>query len=267
MSVTMDWKAALAQIVAEHQERPEERPSREEMLAFRAGELSKEERNRLVEYACWNPQVARELFDLLRSPLPEDDKPPGRDPDQDRRWRAMRERLMSEGILRVNAASEATARRDWDRVRRSLHLAASFTAGAALALGLSGLLSRARPGPAPALLPANLPIVELVALSDAGGGQRRGLGATIVPAGADGIVLTMAVPGLPSEPAPARYDLEILHGRERILRRPGLEPGEGGVIVLLLPRDRLRDGEYRLLLRNCNGRTVATFRLELEVAG
>jgi len=102
----MDWKATLADAMAERRRELGERPSTEELIALRAGELSDDERERLIEHAAWDPDVARELFDLLRFPaLPDGEaEVSAAGPAQDRSWQALRARLRSEGVLPESAA-------------------------------------------------------------------------------------------------------------------------------------------------------------------
>src|SRR5689334_11763870 len=129
----MDWKATLAEIIAERRKELGERPSLDEMIALRVGELSADERERLLERAAWDPEVARELLDVIRFPdLGHGETPPEDDADQDRSWQVMRAKLRSEGLLPEVSAAPAPApppprARVWDW----LPMAASFAAGLA----------------------------------------------------------------------------------------------------------------------------------------
>ncbi len=264
----MDWKATLAEIVSDRQRQLGERPSMEQMFALRAGELSEAERDRLLERAAWDPEVARELFDLMCFPdLPRGGKAKeavGNDAGLDQRWQALRARLRSEGIL-PEMPSRAAPSPEPQRVRvwRWLPMAASFAAGLALAITIGVLRPAAHPESPGQGVKLNLPVVELVAPSDTGPDARRGGGLTAVPPNAGGIVLTLAAPGLALSSGP--YDLEIRRGRQEVFRSHDLVPGEGGVFVLLLPRERLADGAHEIILRDASGRTVASFRLDVKL--
>lgn len=263
----MDWKATLAEIMAERRQELGERPSTDEMIALRAGELSEEERERLLERASWDPEVARELFDLIRFPeLPDGEAAPANDLGLDQRWQALRARLLSEGILpgTQQPPPEASPPPERARNRAWFPMAASFAAGVALTFAIGELRSPSRPGSPRETVKINLPIVELLALSDTATDVRRGGELTVVPARIEGIVLTLSAPGLALGSGP--YALEIRRGRQEVFRSKDLVPGEGGVFVLLLPRDRLAKGAHELLLRDGSGKLVASFRLEVEVA-
>jgi hypothetical protein len=260
----MEWRNAIAEIVAEHRRALAERPSKDELIAFHAGGLSEEDRERVLDHASWNPEVARDLVALIRFPEPPGDAAaPASDPGLDRRWGALRARLLAEGLLPETAPTEPSP--DSGRVRfwARLRLVAAFAAGAALALVIGLLRSLHAPAP-PQATGINLPIVELLALSDAVGDIRRGGEVTTLPANAGGLVLTLSVPGLAPATGSEPYAIEIRSGGEEIFRTAGLVPGEGGVFVLLLARDRLREGGHDLLLSDRSGQAVARFRLEVE---
>jgi hypothetical protein len=258
----MDWKATLAEIAAERRHETGERPSMDEMIALRSGELSEEARERLLERASWDPEVARELFDLIRFPELEDEAAPAEDPGTGQRWQALRARLLSEGIL-PGSATPPSPRLLRDLVRARLPLAASFAAGVLLAFAIGEIRAFFGPATPPETVRINLPIIELPALSDASSDIRRGREITVVPADTQGVVLTLAAPSI--APASGPYDLEIRRGEQEIFRSKALVPGEGGVFVLLLPRERLAAGAHELLLRDGSGRMVARFGLEVEL--
>lgn len=230
----MDWKATLADVMAERRRELGERPSMEELVALRTGELPDEERERLIEYASWDPDVARELFDLQRFPeLAGGAAGTTGGPDQDRRWwQRLRAQLQEEGILPPAApalapeAEPSPAR--WPFRLSWLPLAAAFAAGALLALLIGELHSSVQ---------INLPVIELVAQAGDAMDVRRGGRPTVVPAGASGVVLTFAAPDLTTESGP--YDLDIRRGAQEVARSKGLVPGTGGVFVVVLPRNQI----------------------------
>jgi hypothetical protein len=261
----MDWKATLAEILAERRQELGERPTTDEMIALCAGELSGNERERLLERASWDPKVARELFDLIRFPdLADGEAPFGDDAGLKRRWQAMQTRLRAEGLLPgIQVAPEPSPQPRRAFARAWLLITASFAAGVALALAVGELRSHAGLGSPREAVEINLPIIELLARPDTATDVRRGGERTVVPAGTRGIVLTLAEPGVTLDSGP--YDLEIRRGRTEVFRSKGLLPGEGGVFVLFLPRDRLAAGAHELLVRDRAGKTVASFRLEVEL--
>ncbi len=261
----MDWKTTLAEIIGERRQALGERPSTDQMIALHAGELSAAERERLLERAAWDPGVASELFDLMRFPDPADRQAPfENDAGLDRRWQAMRTRLQAEGILPgVQVAAEPSPQPRRSFARAWLPITASFAAGVALALAVGQMRPHAVPGSPRGAVEINLPIVELLALSDTATDVMRGGERTVVPAATRGIVLTLAAPGVTLDSGP--YDLEIRRGHTEVFRSQGLMPGEGGVFVLFLPRDHLAEGPHQLLVRDRAGKTVASFRLEVEL--
>ena len=189
---------------------------------------------------------------------------PAGEPDLGRRWQAMRARLLSEGILpEIQAKSELAREPQRARARIWLRMAAAFASGVALTFAIGTLHSPAGLGSLREAVRINLPIIELLPLSKTATDVRRGGELTILPDSTDGIVLTLAAPGL--APDSGLYELEIRRGRQEVFRSKDLVPGEGGVFVLLLPRNRVEEGTHELLLRDSSGKLVASFRLEVEL--
>ncbi len=253
----MDWKATLDEILAERRKELGDPPSADDMIALRAGELSDAERSALLEHAAVDPEVARELFGVLRFPEPGDDEVGESDEDGvGERWRALRERLRAEGDLPVKTS--APRRVAW------LPLAAMFVLG----VGLSLLVGRLRDGDpvAGARIAApriNLSIVELLPVGDEVSGPRGAPEVVTVAAGAGGLVLALAVPDLAPERGPFR--LELTRGDGTASTVEGLTPGAGGVFMLDLPREDLTGGRHQLRLLDREGRPVASFELEVEL--
>lgn len=253
----MDWKATLEEILAERRQRLGERPSADDFIALRAGELADDERERLLEYAAVDPEVGQELFDVLRFPELSDDDPAlsedGLDEaGVDERWRALRDRLPMP--LPVSVPMPVSRRYRW------LPLAAMFLLGVGAAL----LFDQGRDPR------VNLEIVELLPLSEEPGTARGGDAEGVsVGANTGGLVLTLAVPEVVSTPglssSEGPYTLELTRGDGTTTTLSGLSPGLGGVFVLDLPREDLTDGLHELRLKDADGKRVARFRLEVEL--
>lgn len=256
----MDWKATLEEILAERRQQLGEAPSFDDLIALRAGELSDDDRRRLLEQAAVDPEVARELFDVLRFPRLSGDEDPT--PDEDgvgERWQALRDRLVAEGDLPDAApAVAARGRPAW------WALAAMFLLGLAAALVVGRWRESGASGPAVEAR-INLPIVELLPVGDDDAGLRGSVEVATVAADAGGLVLTLAVPDLVPSPDRGAYVLEITRGDGTTTTLAGLVPGIGGVFVLDVPREDLTDGVHDLRLRDADRQQVARFHLEVEL--
>ncbi len=267
-SHAMDWKAILEELLAERRRALPTPPSVDDCIALRAGTLSEEEREHLLERAAVDPEVARLLFDTLRFPeTPDAEEHPPEEDGVGQRWQLLRQRLLAQGDLPAgNEAAPAPMpiampKPPW---RRWWPLAATFLLGVAAPL----LLSRWR---TPAELAAtvapriNLPIIELVALASPEEGRRGTDEQTTVNATADGLVLALAVPELDPGAHPGPYSLRIAWDGGTALTLDGLLPGLGGLFVLDLPASALHDGHHQLLLHDREGQEVARFELEVRL--
>ncbi|MEM7587646.1 MAG: hypothetical protein AAF560_29940 [Acidobacteriota bacterium] len=262
----MDWKATLDEILAERRQQLGDAPSTDELVALRTGDVTDDERQRLLELAAADPGVARELLGVLRFPQAVDDT----DDKDDRegvgeRWQAMRERMIAEGDLPAEdrvADDPIPANEDMEPARFGRVQAA---AALALAVGAAffGYSLRAPNVPTPQ---ANPWIVELQAITDATAIRRGADERATLDDATGGVVLTLDVPeGLPE----GVYRLIVLHDNESVATVDGLVPGRGGLLSATVPRDAWRDGlhELRLVVAedvNAEGKVVARFRLEVE---
>ncbi len=262
----MDWKATLEEILAERRQELGEPPSLDDLVALRAGELSDDERHRLLEHASVDPEVSRELFDVLRFPRPSS----GEDTEADEhveadeegageRWQALRQRLVKEGDLpaRPTEPVPAPSRLHW------LPLAAMFLFGVAASLLLGRLRDDGVPDAAEPRI--NLAIVELLPVGDEGSGLRGAPELVTVTAESGGLVLALAVPELATSPERGPFSLEIARAGAPTSTLSGLSPGAGGVFLLDLPRAHLGSGLHELRLLDREGRPVARFQLEVEL--
>ncbi len=275
----MDWKTTLEEILAERRQQLGEPPSIDDFIALRAGELSGDRRRRLLEHASLDPEVGRELFDVLRFPEQSGDESPAADEDVlEGRWQALRERLVAAGDLpedappptvfpsagphvsgpAIPAVGAAPAR--WP-------LAAMFILGVAATLTVGRLRDPGIDSTAETRIAApriNLAIVELLPVGDDPSAVRGGAEVVTVDASAGGLVLALAVPELAPDPGP--FALELTRGDGTTSTVGGLSPGAGGVFMLDLPSGELAHGLYRLWLSDRDGRLVARFEVEVELA-
>ncbi len=263
----MDWKATLEEILAERRQKLGEPPSTDDFIALRANELSDDERRQLLEHASVDPEVARELFDVLRRPggaqaqrRPEasGDESPADEDGVGERWQAFRERLVAEGDLPVKDAVPAPSRVGW------LPLAAMFLLGIAASLLVGRLRDSGVPEPTAAPR-VNLTIVELLPMSDDPSGVRGAAEVVTMTAEAGGLVLALAVPELTPSARRGPFTLELTRGDGTTATVGALNPGIGGVFMLDLPREDLTAGLHQLRLLDREGQQVARFQLDVEL--
>lgn len=267
----MDWKATLEEILAERRQKLGGVPSIDDFIALRAGELSEDDRRQLLEHASVDPEVARELFDVLGFPESSDDESTAEEDGVGERWQALRQRLVAEGDLPVkDSASSAPSRpvpREGAMPAPSrpgwLPLAAMFFLG----VGASLLVGRLRDTGAPetAAPRINLAIVELLPVGDASSGLRGAPEVVTVTGDAGGLVLALAVPDLAPSAGRGSFSLQITRGDGTTATVDGLAPGIGGVFMLDLPRKDLAAGVHELRLSDRDGQPVARFQLEVEL--
>ncbi len=255
----MDWKTTLEEILAERRQELGEPPSIDDFIALRAGELSDDDRRRLLEYAAVDPEVSRELFDVLRFPEPSGDESRTDEEGVGERWQALRRRLEAEGDLPAKPKAPTRPRRiTW------LPLAAMFLLGIASALIVGRQRDSGDPG-ATGSARVNLAIVELLPVGDDASGVRGAAEVITVAPDGGGLVLALAVPELAPSPDRGPFRLELTRGDGTTSTVGGLSPGIGGVFLLDLPRGELAAGRYELQLRDGEGRPVARFELEVEL--
>ena len=271
----MEKNPTTDRILARRQERVEDSLSLKEIFTLHSvalGEVTLEdrERNALIDRLSADPIAARKLRELLRfSHTHDNDVDSGEDQNLEEgvagRWAAFQAALASGGLTAeaTEVRKEARPLRQTadGRSRQAWPVAASFIVGAALMLLVSSQGAR-RPGKVSVSTPAaNLPIVEL---TNDGTSLRRGAESIRLPKAADGLVVALTPKDL-SDNSP--FSLVVVDGdSERVLELPDLLPGPGGVFVLMLPRDLVSNGKYRLDLHESNGRRAATFVLEVAAA-
>ena len=288
----MTWKDTLQEILAERRQRYDDRPSLDQLVDLRDGSLSSEDRERLLEQASVDPEVARELFDVLRFPeVAEasegdreaevvdnldlgDDLDLDDDPDTvDQRWQSLRQRLHKETLLVETTALPSPPRARWGS------LAAAFVAGiaAALIFGALGFWPRPDPEPSPpvetpgvamAESRVNLPLVELLPRKIDDSIPRGTPDAVVLGPEADGLVLVLAIPDLVDDPEGHPWKLLVFRetGKPNDFTRIGsLEPGDGGVFVVYTPRELWADGLHILRLSDTDGRQGENFALWVEL--
>lgn len=240
----MSWKAVFEEVVADRRRAMGERPSLDELVDLREGRLSADARERVLERAAVDPEVARELLDVLDYPAL---SPADGEADAERkaeRWRRFRARQVEsrEAAGKGEGAPGEVVRWPRPRERRTvvssprMKLAASFLAGT-LAGTLGMLALRQRP-PEPAAPARN---VETAELSFDGAPGSRG-GAVRLPKTAEAVLLTFGSARLP--PASDYGILVRDSAGVEVWRRDGLVPGTGGVLTVLVPVRVLPPGGY-----------------------
>lgn len=245
MSTKSDWQAIHQQMVAEQRRKAGSPPTAEELVAYRRGELSPEQEERVRELLVAYPELARSVAE----PFPTEGAEPG-DPDYlsddefAEHWVSLEKRLQpsAEGgnLLTFWRASAAIA--------------------AAMALVLGGLLWRARGE-------LQEPRATEALLIEPSSGQ-RGIGgpsATLTPSGSVSVLL-LAMQQVVSFD---QFRVEIFDGSSAsrsLWRSPTLQRGEDEMIVVVIPRRYLEPGEYLLVLYGVSGREeekLADYRLSV----
>ena len=260
----MSWKETLEQYLAERRKRFAGPPSTESMIRMREADLPDEERDRILEQAAVDPEVARQLFDVLRFPemsRDEDESEPGFDIED--QLAAVRRRLGREGLRREEEHRRTRTDFRWFRFAVPVAALLSLLVGAFF-LSPFRLVYDKRPElGSEALL--NLAVAELAPAEFLDGTWRSSSKSTI-PCAGEGIVVSLSVPGLRPHPEAGSFSLAIQDeqaGDPTILE--GLLPGLGGVFVLALPRGVLVGGANQLTLRDSRGDEVARFVLTVNL--
>ncbi len=250
-----------AAVLARRRARLGDPPPPEAYADYREGRLSAADRERVLEQAAVDPQVAQALLDALH--FPELAPPETADPaawDHEASWQRLRRRLVATGDLK------ATSRPDPEPLLR--HRQAHFSrwqlaAVAVLAAGLglaSGVLWRPFEPPQPRI---NLPFVSL--LPDASGGSRAVPAEVSLPATAEGVFVTLSL----EDPRRfATYQVELRDPAQQVIwKTAGLLPQSGSVLTFTLPREFLLPGRSHLILRGIGSEPeppfVASYTLNL----
>jgi hypothetical protein len=237
----MSWKAIVEEVIADRRRAMGERPSLDELIELREGRLSADARERVLERAAVDPEVAGELLDVLDYPaLP----PADGEPDAERkaeRWRRFKERLRAAGEGEsapgeVVPWPRAVDRRQVVTTSPLMKMAATFLVGTlAGTLGMLALRQRPQEPAAPARN------VETVGLSlDSEPGSRGGR--VRLPETAEWVLLTFGSGRLP--PASDYGILVRDTAGVEVWRHDGLEPGTGGLLTVLVPVRVLPPGGY-----------------------
>lgn len=238
----MSWKAIVEEVIADRRRAMGERPSLDELIELREGRLSADARERVLERAAVDPEVAGELLDVLDYPaLPLADGEPDAEWKTER-WRRFKERSGEEAGESEIAPGEVVP---WPRAadRRPeatsspwMKMAATFLVGTlAGTLGMLALRQRPQEPAAPARN------VETVGLSlDSEPGSRGGR--VRLPETAEWVLLTIGSGRLP--PASDYGILVRDNAGVEVWRHDGLEPGTGGLLTVLVPVTVLQPGGY-----------------------
>jgi hypothetical protein len=225
-----------------------EPPTPEELLAYRDGRLSPEERDRMEDRLAVWPDAARTLADIAAFPNvePAPGTPELSDDDITARWQSFRQRLPDRPAqppvakplpaLPPVASLPTSVRRRW---APGFRLAAAALVGLAVGWGLgAGRTGREAAGPA-----INATLAEL---SPAGGGARSEPKVVELREGSEEAWLMLD--GDPSaEWDFGAYEAEAFDEAGRpAWARQGLRPTDLGTFYLSFPRSALKPGRYRI---------------------
>jgi len=225
MIMKSDLQAVLDQMRTEDRKTRIEPPTVDEMLAYRAGELSGDEEARVRELLiCWP-----ELLRALMTPYPDDDAETLPPEVVERQWTAMRSQIGA------------------SRGGRVLNFRNALTAIAAtLAVVFGGLLWQAK---MELLRPRALP--QQILTSDV----RRGGSDSVTTLDSRGEAYLL-VPTLSDERTFERYHFEIVDAAnpQRQVGSGDLPRPEGDdTLAVMVPRASLPPGRYKLILYGVNG--------------
>jgi anti-sigma factor RsiW len=272
-----DLGTSLKAIMAARREGLGEPPTPDELLAYRDGLLTPEERQRIAAKIACHPDAARTLADLLA--FPEVEAAPGTPTlsgaDLDGRWQAFRQRLGelpapgTGGAPADRGAREEPEGERAPRRRRAWGPALRLAAAVLLGLGLGwvggGAMRSAREQAGSAI------DVQIAELAPAGAtGLRSEVPAVELPGSAEELVLVLGRRAR-AERDYTDYAVELLdrQGR-RVWSRQGLHPTDLGTFQLSFRRGSLPPGRYRIDLfgRERGSRThLATYELRLAHRG
>ena len=253
-------------MAAEARQRLDQHPSPDTLIAYEAAELPEPEASGVRAHLAVCRDCARTVLDL--SSFPDIEPAPGVEPlsaqEEESHWRRVLERIAHEES--AESSGEASGEEPGSRGghgRRPLQLLAAVLAVASLALGLWVVrLERqeaARGGPS-----ANVHVAELTPL---GSSAVRSEQVIRVPAGMRSVLLLLALADLR---AFDEYRLTVRRDGpegEVAWEREGLVRGPQGDFSVLVPRDALPAGRYRLVLEGVTGEgseTLAQYDLRIE---
>ena len=237
-------------------------PTPEELLAYRDGRLSPEERERMEARIAADPDAARALIDL--EAFPDIEPAPGvpelSDEDLAAGWQAFRQRLPDRAAPRTEtpvvplaspgpatrpavsrpSSPAGPARRRW---APALRLAAGILFGIVVGWG-AGRTGWKDRNVQVASRPAINPLV--IELSPDGAGLRSAPEVIELPADSEVLVLTLGSDGREGREFPA-YEAEGFdESGRKVWKREGLRPTDVGTFGLTLPRGAMQPGRYRI---------------------
>jgi hypothetical protein len=223
-----DFKAVHEELLAERRRSAGAPPTDEELLAFASGELNAADEARVRELLVAYPELAR----AVSIPFPDGDVEPLPEEVVNRQWSALQKRL--------HAAQPQPS-------RRALRIWQSTAAIAAtLVLVLGGQLWKAR-----SETEQTGPIEEVVLRPE---GRRGGPAEPIpLPYGAPLVLKAYVAEG--ETFTEYRMDIVTTSATPRVVRSTsGLrQHDEDGAVWMLLPKDTLDAGQYRLILYGVSG--------------
>lgn len=273
-----DLRASLEALMAAKRDKPGEPPTPEDLLAYRDGRLTAEQRRRVEQKIAGDPDAGRALQDLAAFPevVPAPGTPELSDEEIGARWQAFRARLGE--LPPPLAAPVPPVALEPPREERAPALPSAppasrrpatwrLPAAAALALAVGGaggfLLGRAdREAPASAV---NVEIAELTPAEE--GGSRASRTAVELPPGSEALVLVL---GTRDHEGFSEYGAEIAAASGgQVWAREGLHPTPLGTFHLAFRQGVLQPGIYRIHLyglEDGNRTPVAEYELQLAEA-
>ena len=249
-----DLKAALGDFLSEAQRDLEDHPGSDELVSYRAGELSAEEETRLQNHLALCPHCLELLLDLERLSQPDDEQSFPAD-EKAAAWRALQARLAADVVPRRLTGFRRA-------VSRPAYLLA---AGLLVAVvGLSLRVWQLERSMAELNHPqANAPIVDLLPASPLRGDPGRRAVVKLAPASRF-FALILSPKGAPES---ANYRVEILDAGGRVVwSEEGLEKNRHGSFTLILSQSFLGPGAYRLRLYGLEGgagRLLEEFQVQI----
>lgn len=251
--------STMAKVFALRRARLGDPPSADALADFRAGRLSNEERERVLEYASVDPETARHLLDAIRFPHldPGDDEAELSAGELEQEWRRFRASLAEQGVD-VAATTPSTPPRE-RTAARFWPLAASVV----LAAGLGFLAADLRQPP---VEPSPNPLI--LTLPPDGAASDRSAEAGSFAEGAETAVLRLLLEH--AEPY-ASYDVVLRDAAGIAVWEKRVVPEKASELALAVPRSLLAPGRWRCELFGVTvdgGRVaVATYSLRIDAQG
>lgn len=244
-------------------------PSPDELLSFHAGDLGRDDRERVTRHLAQCAECTEAVLDVARFPDVEARESSRRlsQRDVEERRRKLRTRLAVAADRDADAGRVVAIhakRSEW--LRSAWFARAAAAALLAVALGLSAMVAAWRQQAMKAAMPrVNVPIVELAARAEPGERGEAGDRTIRVPADAEGVLLVLALvdprmhPGYSAVIRQAGGEERAVWSSEAIRRSPE------GVFSIEIPREFLAAGRYEIEIRAAgSSEPLAAYGFEIE---